>query len=57
MTADKHLFRCKITSPHLNLLDYSVWTILQELEYEGRHQQYANVHETEKAIRQKWNEM
>ena len=38
-------------------LDYSVWDILQELLYMGRCQPYANLHELEKAIRQKWNEI
>jgi len=35
----------------------SVWDILQELLYEGQCEPYANVHELEKAIRQKWNEI
>ena len=45
------------TTPDLNPLDYSVYDILQELVYEGRREPYANLHELEKAIRQKWNEI
>jgi len=30
-------------SPDLNLLDYSVWDILQELVYEGRREPFANL--------------
>jgi len=44
-------------SSDLNPLDYSAWDILQELLYEGRREPYANLHELEKAIRQKWNEI
>ena len=44
-------------SPDLNALDYSVWDILQELVYEGRREPYVKLHQLEKAIRQKWNEI
>ena len=44
-------------SPDFNCLDYSIWDILQELVYEGWCELYANLHELEKALRQKWNEL
>jgi len=35
----------------------SVWDILQKLVYEERREPYADVHELDKAIREKWNEI
>jgi len=40
-------------SPDLNPLDYLVLDILQELVYEGRRQTYGNLHEFDKAVKQK----
>jgi len=34
-------------SPDLNLLDYSVWDILQELVYEGRREPFADLRSSE----------
>ena len=37
-------------SPDLNLLDYSVWDILQELVYEGRREPFANLKDLHKIL-------
>jgi len=50
----------KITSSHLRPLDDLIWDMLQELVYEGWRQSIepnANLHELEKAISKKWNEI
>jgi len=40
-------------SPDLNPLDYSVWDILQELVYEGRHEPFVNLKDLQNVIRDK----
>ena len=40
-------------SPDLNLLDYSVWDILQELVYEGMR--FANLKGLQNVIRDNWH--
>ena len=47
-------------TPHssdLNLLDYSVWVILQELVYEGRHKPFANLKGLQNVIRDEWHDV
>ena len=44
-------------SPDLNLLDYSVWDILQELVYEGRRELFANLKDLQNVIRGKWHDV
>ena len=44
-------------SPDLNLLDYSVWDILQELVYEGRRELFANLKDLQNVIRDKWHDV
>ena len=44
-------------SPDLNLLDYSVWDILQGLFYEGRHEPFANLKDFQNVIRDKWHDV
>ena len=44
-------------SPDLNLLDYSVWDILQGLFYEGRHEPFANLKDLQNVIRDKWHDV
>ena len=44
-------------SPDLNPLDYSVWDILQELVYEGRHEPFANLKDLQNVIRDKWHDI
>ena len=39
-------------SPDLNPRDYSVWDILQELVYEGRHEPFANLKDLQNVIRE-----
>ena len=41
----------------LNLLDYCIQDILQELVYEGRHQPFANLRDLQNVIRDKWHEV
>jgi len=41
----------------LGLLDYSVWDILQELVYEGRREQFANLKDLQNVIRDKWHDV
>jgi len=41
-------------SPDMNLLDYSVWDILQELIYEGRREPFSNLKYLQNIIRSKW---
>ena len=41
----------------LNLLDYSIWDILQELVYEGRHEPFVNVKDLQNVIRDKWHDV
>ena len=36
-------------------LDYSTWDILQELVYEGRREQFANLRDLQNVIRDKWH--
>ena len=36
--------------PDLNLLDYSIWDILQELVYKGRRELFANLKDLETVI-------
>jgi len=53
------ILQAKEWAPHLpwlNPLD-SVWDILQELVYKGLCELYADLHELEKVVRQKWNEI
>jgi len=38
-------------SPDLNLLDYSVWDILQELVYKGGREPFANLEDLQNVIR------
>ena len=40
-------------SPDLNTLDYSVWDILQELVYKGRHEPFANLKDLQNVTRDK----
>jgi len=44
-------------SPDLNLLDYSVWDILQGLFYEGRLEPFANLKDLQNVIRDKWHDV
>jgi len=44
-------------SPDLNTLDYSVWDILQELVYKGRHEPFANLKDLQNVIRDKWHDV
>jgi len=44
-------------SPDLNLLDYSVWDILQEFVYKGRHEPFANLKDLQNVIRDKWHDV
>jgi len=44
-------------SPDLNPLDYSVWDILQELGYKGRHEPFANLEDLQNVIRDKWHDV
>jgi len=44
-------------SPDLNPLDYSVWDILQELVYEGRHEPFTNLKDLQNVIRNKWHDV
>jgi len=44
-------------SSDLNPLDYSVWVILQELVYEGRHKPFANLKDLQNVIRDKWHDV
>jgi len=44
-------------SSDLNPLDYSVWVILQELVYEGRHKPFANLKDLRNVIRDKWHDV
>jgi len=44
-------------SSDLNLLDYSVWVILQELVYEGRHKPFANLKDLQNVVRDKWHDV
>ena len=44
-------------SPDLNLLDYSVWDILQGLFYEGRHEPFVNLKDFQNVIRDKWHDV
>jgi len=44
-------------SPDLNPLEYSVWDILQELVYEGRHEPFANLKDFQNVIRDKWHDV
>jgi len=39
------------------LLDYSVWDILQELVYEGRHESFATLKYFQNVIRDKWHDV
>ena len=39
----------------LNLLDYSILDILQELVYEGRRELFANFKDLQNVIRDKWH--
>ena len=39
-------------SPDLNPRDYSVWDLLQELVYEGRHEPFANLKDLQNVIRE-----
>jgi len=39
----------------LNPLDCSIWDILQELVYEGRHEPFANLKGLQNVIRDKWH--
>jgi len=44
-------------SSDLNPLDYSVWVILQELVYEGRHKPFANLKGLQNVIRDEWHDV
>ena len=44
-------------SPDVNPQDYSIWDILQELVYEGRHELFANLKDLETVIRDKWHDI
>ena len=44
-------------SPDLNPLDYSVWDILQEFIYEGRHEPFTNLKDLQNVIRNKWHDV
>jgi len=44
-------------SPYLNPLNYSVWDILQELVYEGRHKPFTNLKDLQNFIRNKWHDV
>jgi len=44
-------------SPDLNPLDYSVWDILQEPVYEGRHEPFVNLKDLQNVIRDKWHDV
>ena len=44
-------------SPDLNLLDYSVYDILQELVYKGRHEPFANLKDLQNVTRDKWHDV
>jgi len=41
----------------LNPLHYSVWDILQELVYEGRHKPYANLKDLQNVITDTWHDV
>jgi len=41
----------------LNPLGYSIWNILQELVYEGRHEPFANLKDLQNVIRDKWHDV
>ena len=43
--------------PDLNLLDYSVWDILQELVYEGSREPFVNLKDLQNAIRDIWHDV
>ena len=38
-------------------IDYSVWDIVQELVYEGRHEPFANLKDLQNVIRDKWHDV
>ena len=40
----------------LNLLNYSIWDILQELVYEGRREPFANLEGLQNVIGDKWDD-
>jgi len=44
-----------LRSPHLTLLDYLVWYILQELVYEGKREPFANFKDLQNVIGGKWH--
>jgi len=44
-------------SPDLNLLDYSVWDILQELFYKRRREPFVNLKDLQNVIRDKWHDV
>ena len=44
-------------SPDVNPLDYSTWDIMQDLVYEGRQLQFANLQDLKEAIKNKWKEV
>ena len=44
-------------SPDLNLLDYSVWDILQELVHEGRREPFANLKDLQNVITDIWHDV
>jgi len=39
----------------LNLLDYSICDMLQELAYEGRRELFANLKDLQNVVRDKWH--
>jgi len=47
----------KIIFTDLNPLDYSICDILQELVYEGRREQFANLKDLQNVIRDKWHDV
>ena len=48
-------FMAKGWTGTLNLLDYSIWDILQELVYEGSCEPFANLKDLQNVIRDKWH--
>ena len=51
------LTRLVLHSPDLNPLDYSIWDMLQELVYEGRHEPFANLKDLDTVIRDKLHDV
>ena len=51
-----YMFHWKRWTGSLSLLDYSTWSILQELVYEGRRESFANLRDLQNVIRDKWHD-